>query len=337
MSRRSILLGAAVAALAFVPSARAQVLFSENFDVDPTANWTFNSSIAGDTANNNTGGEANFFFDYSTVGIPAAPGAVGTRGLKVEANVPGTAVFSGMSVSPTGLTLPSEYILTAHVWQNANGAATPPGFPAGGAGSTQVTNMTVGATGAAAEFPGGTMTGVQGGVTGEGGSGTDWRVYSAAVPDGVGAVVSPSAHPGVYAAGDTAADLNNTDPYYTAIFPGQSPPAAQTALFPQQNGTTQAGTPGFRWNLWQITKTANEITWTMNGVEIATLPSSLFPANFGSNFALGQMDINATSTDAAGRPLLFGLFDNVVVSAIPEPSVLGLAGFAALGLLRRRR
>src|SRR5687767_12723571 len=141
MPRRSIRLAAFAAALALTASAHAQVLFSQNFDVDQTANWTFNSSVTGDTANDNAGNEANFFFDYSTVGIPAAPGSVGTRGLKVEANVPSATagVFSGMSVSPTGLTLPNEYILTAHVWQNANGAATPPGFPGGGAGSTQVT------------------------------------------------------------------------------------------------------------------------------------------------------------------------------------------------------
>ena len=68
MSSRSIRL-CAVAALAFAASAQAQVLYNQNFDVDPTASWTFNSAIAGDTANDNAGNEANFFFDYSTVGI----------------------------------------------------------------------------------------------------------------------------------------------------------------------------------------------------------------------------------------------------------------------------
>jgi hypothetical protein len=328
------------AALAVSNVSFAAPLYTQNFDVDDTANWTFNSSSAADLAADNANNEANFFFDYNTVGIPPAPGGVTTRGLKIEANVnDGTGAFMGASASPIGLALPSEYILRAHVWQNANGATTPPGFPGGGAGSTQVTNMTVGTTGATAEVPGGTMSGVQGGATGEGGSGVDWRVYSASMPDGAGAVISPSLHPGVYAAGNTAADQNNTDAYYAAPFPGKVPPAAQTALFPQQNGTTANGTPAFAWHEWEMIKTATEVTWRIDGTLIATLPASLFPAGFATNpnIALGHMDINATTTDAAGRPLLFGLFDNVVVEEIPEPASAALCLLGAIGSLFVRR
>lgn len=330
------------AALAMTGASVAAPLYSQDFDVDDTTNWTFNSSSPADLAADNANNEANFFFDYSAVGIPPAPGGTTTRGLKIESNVnDGTGLFMGASASPTGLALPSQYILRAYVWQNANGATAAPGFPAGGAGSTQVTNMTVGATGAVSEFPGGTMSGVQGGATGEGGSGVDWRVYSASMPNGAGAVVSPSLNPGVYAAGNTAADQNNTDAYYAAPFPGKVPPANQTSLFAQQNGTTQTGTPAFAWHEWEMVKTATEVTWRIDGTLIATLPASLFPTGFATNpnFALGQMDINATTTDAAGRPLLFGLFDNVVVHEIPEPAsgVLLALGLGVAGLVRRGR
>src|SRR5262245_29950193 len=114
-----------VAALALCDSSFGAILYSQNFDVDDTANWTFNSSSAADLAADNANNEANFFFDYSTAGIPPAPGGTTTRGLKMEANVnDGNGVFMGASASPTGLALPAQYILRAHVWQNANGATT---------------------------------------------------------------------------------------------------------------------------------------------------------------------------------------------------------------------
>ncbi|MEA2735054.1 MAG: hypothetical protein QOE14_1505, partial [Humisphaera sp.] len=64
--------------LASAGIASAAPLYTENFDVNNSANWTFRSSIATDTSpNNNVGNEANFFFDYSTAGIPSAPNSIG--------------------------------------------------------------------------------------------------------------------------------------------------------------------------------------------------------------------------------------------------------------------
>jgi hypothetical protein len=307
----------------------AAPLYTQNFDVDDTANWVFNSSISGDLPADNTGAEADFFFDYSTVGIPSAPGSGGTtRGLKLEANVVGTNVFSGMSVSPMGLALPNQYVLRAYVWQNSIGP-----FPGGGSGSTQLTNMTVGATGAAAEFAGGTLTGVQGAVTGDGGSSVDWRAYSAAFPDGPGAVIATS-HPGVY----PTSSLNAADSYWSTNFPGQAPPAAQAGLFASQTGNVQNGATAFAWRLWEIRKTTSGISWTIDGIPVANVTPDLFPASFGNNIAFGQMDINATSSTAAtSRSLLFGLIDNVSVVEIPEPATLSLLALGLVGFALRRR
>ena len=73
MMRHKALFGAAAAvALGLATSAQAFPLYFENFDLDHTANWSFNSSVVGDTATNGVNNEANFFFDYSTVGIPSA-------------------------------------------------------------------------------------------------------------------------------------------------------------------------------------------------------------------------------------------------------------------------
>ena len=116
--------------LVAAPAAHGAVVYSENFDVDPSANWTTNSSTNGSNA-------ANYFFDYSTIGIPSAPGAGGTtRGLKLEANflASNPAASHGISVSPTGFSITGDFDVRFHVWHNAPGP-----FPLGGSGSTQLT------------------------------------------------------------------------------------------------------------------------------------------------------------------------------------------------------
>jgi hypothetical protein len=344
---------AAVAAVAIpLTTASAATLFSENFDTDQTSNWTFASSIAGDTANNNTGGEANVFFDYSSVGIPSAPGSGGTtRGMKMEANVPGTAVFSGMSMSHNTFSIPaSDFTMKFNAWQNANGP-----FPAGGSGSTQMTIGGFGGAPGVVQFPGGAQQdSIYFGGTGEGGSGVDYRAYlgntgftgtpptltvaaGSTQPD---TQRNPDGTP-VYAAGAVAGSTNNSNAYYTVLGSNTSPPA-QTVLFPQQTGATAVGTLGMTWREWIIQRIGTKTTWSVDGTLIATVDSTMDPtfAYSGSDIFFGQFDINGTSsTDANARNLLFGLVDNVVVTdEVPEPaslSVLGLAAAAAFG--RRRR
>ena len=321
--------GALVAAvLAVAPAVcPAAVLFSENFDaVDTADRWQTNRYTAGALGN-----AADYNFDYSTVGIPAAPNSVGgsTRGLKLEADTPGTNVFTGLSVSPLDQHFAGDYTLRADVWQNFNGP-----FPAGGNGSTQMTWAGIGTTGLAPQFPGGTWQGIGFAASGDGGTAQDYRVY---IPPGspVGAPLAPET--GAYAGGTGTGVRNNTDPYY-AGFGSETAPAAQLTLFPQQTGATAAGTQGMAWHLWEITKVGNTVTWTIDGVRIATADVTNAPFA-GDNLFLGQFDINATSsTDPNARSLLFGLFDNVVVTdVIPEPSALSLVAVGGLALLRRRR
>jgi len=306
------------------PFAASAQLFTENFDIDHTANWQYNSSVAGDTPNNNINNEANFFFDYSTIGIPSAPNSVGgtTRGLKMEANVPGSGVFSGMSASPLGQSFTGDYILRFDAWQNFNGP-----FPAGGNGSTQMTLAGIGAPTTQAQFPGGTFTGLGFSASGDGGTATDYRAYNAP-----GAPYAETS--GVYAAGNVAGVTNNTHPYYSG-FGNVAAPAAQLALFPQQTGNTAVGTQGMRWHQWEITKNGSTVTWRIDGTLIATVSSFTLGSD---NIFLGQFDINGTSsTDPNARALLFGLVDNVNVSAVPEPATIAVLGIGALALVRRRR
>lgn len=324
MKKQRLLLPLLATSLCSICQLSAQSYFSDNFDTDTSANWAVNYSA---TANATTGNAATFAFDYSTVGIPAAPNSSGsTRGLKLEANFTG-GVQSGLSVSPLGLTLPDNYILRYDSWQNFNGPA-----PAGGSGSTQVSGAGVGTAGTTAQWAAAAYDSIFFGATGDGGSSIDYRVYPKAN--------TAAATSGYYAAGTSTSpdSRNNVDPYY-GVFGGVTPPAAQTALFSQQTGATAAGALGFKWHDVVITKNNNIITWDIDGTRIATVDATAITLG-GNNFLLNHFDINATSsTDPNVRSLLFGLFDNVRVTAVPEPGIISLAalGTISFALLRSRK
>lgn len=313
------LLFVTTAALAGQLSLSAQTLFSDNFDTDTSSSWTANPS-----SENNA---ATFAFDYSTVGIPAAPGSGGTTfGLKLEANYAGS-VFGGISASPNGQSFTGDYVLRFNLWQNYPGPIT-----LGGSGSTQVSGGGIGTAGATAQWAGGTQDSVHFGTTGDGGSTVDYRAYSSAAGTGY----LPDS--GVFAAGTHASARNSSDPYY-ASFGGETAPQDQIDLFPNQTGTTGAGAQGFAWRDVAIMKLGDTITYTIDGTLIATVDASTVTLG-GGNILLNQYDINAgSSTDANVRLLHFGLFDNVRVEVVPEPSTvaLGIFGMGALYLLRRRQ
>lgn len=317
---------AGMGVLPFVASAAP--IFAESFDTDATANWQFNSSVgAADAANNNSGNEANFFFDYSTVGIPSAPRSVGgtTRGLKMEANVfGGTAAFSGMSASPIGQSFQGNYILRFDAWQNFQGP-----MPGGGNGTTQLTMAGIGVPTNEAQFPANNIDGVAFAATGDGGSGQDYRAYVA-----VGAPLADTS--GAYAAGNAVGSTNNSNAYYST-FRG-SVPTAQTTYangqsFPNHTGNTAVGALGMAWHTWEIEKAGTTVTWRVDGKLLATVVN----ANpTGDNIFFGYFDSNGVaSNQAISRNLLFGLVDNVQV--VPEPASLSVLGLGALALLRRRR
>ncbi len=301
----------------------AQQLFSDNFDADHTANWTVNTL--------GPGNDANFFFDYSTLGIPSAPHSIGgtTLGLRLRAHMLGSAaVFpAGVSVSPNGQSFSGDYQLRFDCWWNFNGPA-----PGGGSGSTQVTGAGIGTAGTLAQIAGGTIDSISVGTTGDGGTSADYRVYAP------GFQSSYQDTSGVYAAGNVAGVRNSSNIYYAGLG-GGTPPAGQTLLYPQQTGTADPGAPAFAWREFVITKMGDTVTWSIDGLLIATIDLTTAGTLGGGNILFDQYDINTSvSTDPNSPVLEFGLIDNVRVTVIPEPGACALAALGALAasVLRRR-
>ncbi len=292
-------------------------LYSQNFEVDSSASWT---------VNNGPSDEAHdFFFDYSTVGIPKATNSAladGTRGMKLQANL-ANAIFSGMSVSPTGQSFTSPYKVKFDWWSNFNGP-----MPGGGNGSTNLSTFGVGTSGTSAQWAGGVQDSIWFGATGDGGSSVDWRAYSPTAGTGYADAS------GVYAAGTHAGARNSSDPYYLP-FGGNPAPPAQVVLYPQQAGSTGAGAPALRWHEVVIENDGSNVTWSVNNILIATVPVGHDTVATGNNIFFGHSDINSfSSSDANDAALLFTLIDNICV--VPEPSALVLCLLGMIGLLIRR-
>jgi len=334
--------------IASVSSGQA-VLFSENFDTDPTANWTVNSWIGGTTSSGGSAANAaNFFFDYSTVGIPAAPNSTGgsTRGLKLQANITGTGPTAGLppgiSVSPTGQSFTGDYSLRFDWWTNFIGNTTGGiGNTGGGSGSTQLSTFGILSSGTVANYVG-SSDGVFYGATPDGASAADYRAYSVTAQSGYTTGTTGVNGQNVYAAGSQ----QNTNVYYATPFPGgRTAPLIQQTSYPlTQTGTTVVGTPSFQWNDVLIEKNGPTITWTVNGTLLATTSTANFATpTRGTNILFGQADtsVGAGTPAATFQAVDFTLIDNVrVLSAVPEPTTLGLLAAAAAGampLVRRLR
>lgn len=288
----------------------AASLYTQDFESDSTASWTLNGGPSDEAA--------DFFFDYSSVGIPMAPNGAGTRGMKLQANLT-DGIFGGMSVSPTGQSFSGDYTVLFDWWANFNGP-----FPGGGSGSTNLSTYGVGTSGTIAQWPGGTQDSVWFAGTGDGGSSADWRAYSTAA-----ATSYPNGDP-VY----PFASRNNTDPYF-AGFGNLAAPAAQLALFPQQTGNTNVGSGGMAWHRVEIAKVGTTLTWKIGSLLMATIDLNTVTLG-GGNIFFGHSDINATSsTDPNDAALLFTLIDNINVT--PEPGSLALLALGSLLGLGRKR
>ncbi len=304
----STLLAGFLFVVTLLPDAKAQILFSDDFDSGLSSlDWLENLS-GGD-------GEADFAFDYSALGIPAAPNSSGTTiGLGFTVNRDAS-VFSGLSVSPAGMSFDGDFEIAFDLWMNFIGP-----FPAGGSGTTQFASFGWGTSGSTPQWAAANHS-IIFSTSLDGGAAADYRVYGAAG----GAPLLPDT--GVYAAGTLAApdpdSRNNPDPYY-AGFGGEAAPDAQLALYPGQTGTTVVGSLGMRWRAVVIRKSNNVLSWLVDGLLIASVPLNSFTLG-GENLFLGMFDSNAISSSDPNDFLNAAIFDNLVVTRIEGVNVVAVA------------
>lgn len=299
---------------------RAAVLYSEDFDIDNSLNWTTNDPGVTDVL-------VDYHYDYSAIGVSAAPGGASTVGLKMTANN-ANAVFGGFSVSPTGESFTGSYRVSFNMWQNYVGPLLN-----GGSGTTQLSTFGVGTSGTSGFWAGSAKESVGFAVTLDGESAVDYRAYSSAATTGY------TGASGVFSAGNLDANRNGSDPYY-AGFTSVSAPAAQAGLFPSQTGATKAGVLAFEWRAVTIDvdDVAGTATWSVDGLQIAQVGLTGLTLG-GGNIFFGHSDTNGTVSADPNRTLLnVTLIDNIKVTSVPEPSTLGLGLIGAtLTLVRRRR
>ena len=317
---------------------RAAVLYADDFNINTSANY--NTYItAGSTGPSS---DATFAYNYGAapgsggLAIPSAPHTTdgSTLGLRLRVDNLQSSVgtiVGAIEVSTKTAILPATFTVQVDVWSNYIGATTI--ASSGTNGSTGVA-VGVGTSGNSIQY----IVNNDGLLTeafGDNGGGADgaYRVYT----DNVSPRPTPT-NSNYYAAGTTAGSATFSNAYYTSRYPSVSAPAAQSSFSSTQSGSTPAGVQGFAWHVWTIANDGTNLTWSIDGSPITTVPVSSVTFG-GQQVSLGNDDTGLTGSSAANNQLFNAeIFDNLSITDLaPEPASLALLGLAALPLLGRRR
>jgi len=280
--RARALVSSVVAALAVTFTcgvASAQVLFSETFDDGNAASRWTTAQVGGTNL-------SDFAYDYSTAGIPPAPGGTSTTGLRFDVNTGPTGAISAIMAFPNDQNFTPSYTLAFDLYFNVPGrtASTEFGIFGGGHTSTAIQAPTSTTPGT-----GPSPNGIDFAMTGDEGAGRDVRAYVS----GVERTGSSGPNAGGYAR-STAATFPQ-DEYQAPYFFGYS-------------GTA----PEDQWLEVAVTVSSTQATWNLNG---NTWARTLATTGTG-NIMLGYMDLftSVATTD------YFCVYDNVRVTLPVAPS-----------------
>ena len=276
-------------------------------DLDNEAGWTIVGTS--DTA-------YEFGFDYSKFGIPSPPNGEGTTGLWMAANIT-EGVDSRISATPDAGSFSGQYEVQFDFFLNFNSSGGTTEFGGGFVGFDPA---------AASPFSGAGLIGNT-----DGDSPRDYRLYK----DVNEQFIESEQY-------DISSQDNSEDADLMAKFPGQSTPAAQgdAAVFNPTNAIVTApdGTLGYGWHTMKINvdSGAGTANFLIDDFSIGTINSNVGDAvNLEGQVALSFADIFPS---VSTKPeFSFGVFDNLTVTQVPEPSSALLSIVGLIGLLRLRK
>lgn len=280
----------------------ATVLYSDDFDADTSANW----AVFNEGQNGTPDFDVKFSFDYSAVGIPAAPNTVGgtTRALRLTVNKnDDVADRAAVSLFPKDQVFGGNYALRFDMWMNYPGAA----FGAGGEGSTEFSFFGLNFLGDKMSWPFSLDSdGLAFAATGEGGAAGDYRTFEGVTGQ---AMARKTGTAGGFLDHDGAGGPEDEN----FLLPKDHP---LQVMFPTPPYESE-GSPGKHWVEVEVRQENNEIVWSINGYEMSRRPNS--SPWTGGNIMLGYMDVFASICIPKDQGYV--LYDNVrVVSLEDQPS-----------------
>ena len=260
----------------------AQVLYTENFD-DGTAASRWTTAQTGGT------NLANFAYDYSTAGIPTAPGGTGSTGLRFDTNTGPTGAISAIMAFPNGQNFTGNQTLSFNLWFNVAGTAATTEHGVFGLNHTSTAIQTPTAGSGTIPSVGPSPNGFDYAMSGDAGALRDLRTYANGLE-----IYGTAAG---YARNNLFVQTEDVNPYLFAY----QPYLTSTAAMPANQWLNVAVTSYSGTALFQV----NGQTWARTTTATGT-----------GNIMLGYMDLFTSVAPAT----IFGLYDNVTVSVAEPPA-----------------
>ena len=279
-------------------------LFTEDFsDGNAASRWSVAVQTEATAAPTTVpDGSVDFAFDYSTLGVPSAPGGTDTIGAFIQVNNTDQAGDEGESyiIYPNGQSFSGNFLLTAdmYVWNDL-------GQSGGGTTELGMTGVFLNNADPVAPY----QWGAEGGplawiYSGEGGSTADLAVFKE---------------------GDAASTGYVGLADYNAV-PADSIPGFETG---EDASSGPAGdNPNGSWVQVKIESVGSTINWYLNGALVDSYDNS------GGFYDAGNIFLGATDPFNSANPAGGTIVDNIVV--VPEPSSLVLMALCVVGMFTAR-